>query len=132
MAAVVEEAVGGRFLTKSLARVFQAVRIEVNDELGSLRDGLERSIEFLVPGGRVVVIAYHSLEDRIVKEFMKRESATSSPSGHKYLPDTPLVPRLKVLTKKPLKTGPQEQEKNNRARSALLRAAERLASGYIA
>jgi 16S rRNA (cytosine1402-N4)-methyltransferase len=125
----VEEAVGGRFLVKTLARIFQALRIEVNGELASLSDALVQGLECLRPGGRLVVIAYHSLEDRIVKEFFRHEAATSIRSGNKLVPDTPREARLKVLTPKPIEPGVPEVERNPRARSARCRVAERLAPG---
>jgi 16S rRNA (cytosine1402-N4)-methyltransferase len=122
----VEEAVGGRFLVKTLARVFQALRIEVNGELESLADALAQGVESLRPGGRLVVIAYHSLEDRIVKEFFRREAATSIRSGNRLVPDTPRVARLRILTRKPIEPAPEEVERNPRARSARCRVAERI------
>lgn len=125
LSAIVGECVGARFLTKSLARVFQALRIEVNGELESLRRVLEGIPTLLVPGGRCVVISYHSLEDRIVKEFFRREAAEAVRSGHKYVPDTPRVPRLEILTRKPVMAGDEERTRNPRGRSAKLRAAAR-------
>ena len=123
---IVQSVVGKQYLQKSLARVFQAIRIEVNSELDSLRTGLRQSMGVLKPGGRLVVISYHSLEDRIVKDFFREESRTSIPSGHKYLPDQAVRPQLQVLTKKPI--GPDEIEihRNPRSRSAKLRAYERV------
>jgi 16S rRNA (cytosine1402-N4)-methyltransferase len=96
----------GKMAHKSLGRVFQALRIAVNQELEALREGLKQAIELLVPGGRVVVLSYHSLEDRIVKETFRGD------------------PRLKVLTKKPIRAGALEVARNPRAKSAKLRAAE--------
>jgi len=125
LAEAVESAVGGRFLTKSLARVFQAVRIAVNHELESLQRGLEQGRDLLVPGGRLVVIAYHSLEDRIVKEFFKAEAARVIPSGHPLIPDTERTPGLSIITKKPVVPSDDEQRNNPRARSARMRVAER-------
>ncbi len=122
----VRTAVGERFLTKSLARVFQAIRIEVNGELRSLEAALADGLIQLRPGGRLVVIAYHSLEDRIVKEFMRAEGATTIPGQPRYGPWVPRSPRLRILTKKPLVPGDEEMQSNPRARSAKLRAAERL------
>lgn len=123
---LVEAAVGKRFLTKSLARVFQAIRITVNDELHQLEAGLRDSLDVLAPSGRLVVISYHSLEDRIVKQFLKAASATSKPSGTKLIPDIPVQPRLRILTKKPVEPTREEQSANPRSRSARLRAAEKL------
>ena len=124
--AAVEAAVGQRFLVKSLARVFQALRIEVNHELDNLAAALDDAATILIPGGRVVVISYHSLEDRIVKEFFKKESATKKFSGHKLIPDTDLVPRLRMIGSHPLEASQEECAVNPRARSAKLRAAEKL------
>jgi len=126
LSAVVRGAVGGKNVTKSLSRVFQAIRIEVNDELGSLGQTLADAVDILADSGRMVVISYHSLEDRIVKDFFKEESATSIPSGHKLIPDAPKIPRLRVLTRRPLEPGADEVARNARARSARLRAAERI------
>lgn len=129
LVSVVRRAVGERNLVKSLARVFQAVRIEVNDELDSLARALADAVDILGGGGRIVVISYHSLEDRIVKEFFREESAESIPSGHKLIPDTPKEPRLRILTRRPLEPDESEKERNGRARSAKLRAAERTGQG---
>lgn len=127
LASLVRECVGERFLNKSLARVFQALRIEVNNELDHLQEGLNQAIGVVHQGGRIVVIAYHSLEDRIVKETFKRAAATFLPSGNKLVPDTVLQPELKIITKKPLEASEKESRNNPRARSAKLRAAEKLA-----
>jgi 16S rRNA (cytosine1402-N4)-methyltransferase len=107
--------------------VFQALRIAVNDELGALREGLEAAIRCLRPGGRVVVLAYHSAEDRIVKRAF-RDAA----KGCVCPPRQPVCtcgqkPRLRVLTRRPERPGEDEIERNPRARSACLRAAERIA-----
>jgi 16S rRNA (cytosine1402-N4)-methyltransferase len=126
LATVVRGAVGGKNVVKSLSRVFQAIRIEVNDELGSLGQTLVDALDILADTGRIVVISYHSLEDRIVKDFFREESATSIPSGHKLIPDEPKVPRLRVLTRRPLEPGADEVARNRRARSARLRVAERI------
>ena len=125
LADAVESAVGGRFLTKSLARVFQAVRIAVNHELENLHRALEQGRDLLVPGGRLVVIAYHSLEDRIVKEFFKANAARVIPSGHPLVPDTERTPSLTIITRKPVVPSDDEQRNNPRARSARMRVAER-------
>lgn len=122
LAAAVERVVGGRYRTKSLARVFQAVRIEVNGELDNLRRCLADSVRMLQPGGRVVVIAYHSLEDRIVKEFFRARAGRGT--GEREQPAM-----LKILTKKPIVPSDAEEARNPRSRSARLRAAERLPAG---
>jgi len=115
----VESAVGGRFLTKTLARVFQAIRIEVNQELRNLARVLSDSLDLLLPGGRIAVISYHSLEDRIVKNFFREYSAPSGTQDRS-------LPRFRLLTKKPLRASAGEIEQNPRARSAKLRVVERL------
>ena len=107
-------------------RSFQAVRIEVNHELDVLKQGLEASIRWLNPGGRVCVISYHSLEDRIVKRLFQELS-----QGCTCPPDIPVcvcgnVPIVKVITRKPLVATAEEVARNPRARSAKIRTAERL------
>ncbi len=109
-----------------LARVFQAFRIVVNDELGELERGLEAATSILMPDGILVTISYHSLEDRMVKRFIAAEE-----KGCICPPDLPVCrcgrrPRLERLTKKPLTPGAEEISDNPRARSAKLRAAKRL------
>ena len=110
---------------KYFAQVFQALRIEVNDELGALKELLQQMPALLLPGGRAAVITFHSLEDRIVKNFFKRGSFEdedlSDPFGQ-----TKADPLLKVITRKPIAPGEKELKQNPRARSAKLRVAERL------
>ena len=114
---------------ETLSRVFQAIRIEVNRELENLESSLEQAVEMLSDGGRIVVIAYHSLEDRIVKEFFRNESApefsAGAPGALKSRIDLSRA-RLTVLTKKPVTPSAEEIQRNPRARSAKLRAAERI------
>lgn len=115
--------------TKTLARVFQALRIAVNDELENLRLGLQSAVDVLKPGGRVVVLSYHSLEDRIVKRFFVNcERPCTCP---KDLPHCVCgkKPTLRILTRRIERPGEAEVQSNPRARSAKLRAAERLAEG---
>ena len=126
LTALVKGIVGERFLVKSLARVFQALRIEVNNELTNLETALAQAIALLESGGRLVVISYHSLEDRIVKDTLKREAASVQPSGNKLVPDIPLQPKVKILTKKPIEATDEECRRNPRSRSAKLRVAEKL------
>ena len=126
LAGIIERRVPGQFLTKTLARIFQALRIEVNHELESLSRTLNESVDLLAGGGRIAVISYHSLEDRIVKSFFMEQSATFIPSGHKLVPDMPASPALRVLTKKPVIPSREEQLSNPRSRSAKMRVAERI------
>jgi 16S rRNA (cytosine1402-N4)-methyltransferase len=109
-------------------RTFQALRIYVNDELGELDRGLAAAQALLAPGGRLAVVAFHSLEDRIVKRFLvERSGRQARPSRH--LPERPDAPRplFRPLSGRAIRPGPAEIATNPRARSARLRAAERLA-----
>ncbi|MCD4690590.1 16S rRNA (cytosine(1402)-N(4))-methyltransferase RsmH [bacterium] len=112
--------------TKTLARVFQAFRIAVNDELGNLREGLKQAGAVLRPGGRIVVISYHSLEDRITKRFFV--NAVHPCTCPRDLPECACgkKPTLRIITKRIVTPGPDEVVRNPRARSAKLRVAERL------
>ncbi|NTW49889.1 MAG: 16S rRNA (cytosine(1402)-N(4))-methyltransferase RsmH [Chlorobiales bacterium] len=112
--------------TKTLARVFQAVRIEVNGELAELSAALKKSYEMLESGGRIVVISYHSLEDRVVKTFFKENSEDDW--GPKGVPLTEPLRRatMKLVTKKPLLPSEEETADNTRARSAKMRVAEKV------
>jgi 16S rRNA (cytosine1402-N4)-methyltransferase len=116
-----------RARTDPATRTFQALRIEVNDELGELGRALAGAEELLGPGGRLVVIAFHSLEDRLVKQFLAdRSGGLPRPSRHRPDPPTRPAPRFRPLTRQPVRPGPAELAANPRARSARLRAAERL------
>jgi len=126
LAEIVQAIVGPRFGQKSMARIFQALRIEVNQELENLKSALHDAFQLLETGGRVVAISYHSLEDRIVKESMRQGASSKIPSGSKMIPDTVIEPFLKILTKKPVVAGNEEVRANSRSRSAKLRAAEKL------
>jgi 16S rRNA (cytosine1402-N4)-methyltransferase len=108
-------------------RTFQALRIHVNDELGELERALHAAEGLLVPGGRLVVVAFHSLEDRIVKRFLaERSGASSRPSRHVPMGAAPAqAPRWRLLARRPTPPGPAEIAANPRARSARLRWAER-------
>ena len=108
---------------KYLAQVFQAIRIEVNDELGALKSLLEQSTEVLTSGGRLAVITFHSLEDRLVKNYMKHGSFGDEPVKDFF---GNVEKKLKVITKKPLEATEKEQKENSRSRSAKLRVAEKI------
>lgn len=107
---------------KYFAQVFQALRIEVNDEMGALRNFLEQSIKAIKPRGRLVVMSYHSLEDRLVKNFMKRGSFTGEIEKDFF--GNVLKP-FKEIVRHPIIPTDEEIEENSRARSAKLRIAER-------
>lgn len=109
---------------KYLAQVFQALRIEVNDEMGALKEMLQQVPAVLAKGGRVAIITFHSIEDRLVKNFFRQGSFDD-------LPENPLMSItreevFKVITKKPVTAEEDEKKRNNRSRSAKLRVAERV------
>ncbi len=110
-------------------RTFQALRLKVNDELGEVETILESTLDILKDGGRLIVVTFHSLEDRIVKNFMNDHGKPAA-SPSRYLPATAVAekPRFSILTKKPLIPTDAETSRNPRARSAKLRAAMRVAA----
>jgi len=109
---------------KYFAQVFQALRIEVNDEFGALKEMLEQVPQILKKGGRIAVITFHSLEDRIVKVFFK-EGTFKVKEENPFVMDTIFNP-LKAITKKPIEATEEEIRRNSRSRSAKLRVAEKL------
>jgi 16S rRNA (cytosine1402-N4)-methyltransferase len=117
LARVIATVANPRYLNRTLSRVFQAIRIEVNDELNQLRRGLEAAVALLEPGGRLVVIAYHSLEDRIVKQMFRDLSGRPVPN---------VAAPLRLITKKPITPSAREVDDNPRARSAKMRVAEKV------
>lgn len=112
---------------KVLSQLFQALRMEVNDELGQLDKGLDASVEVLRPGGRLVVIAYHSLEDRRVKEYFRGFSGDCTCPKDFPVCVCGAVGLLRVLTRRVIKASQEEIAENPRARSARMRVAERTA-----
>ena len=123
---IISELVPPNYRIKTLSRVFQALRIFVNDELENLKSFLNYSLDVMKKGSRIVIISYHSLEDRIVKDFFRDQtveylSPKLDPAGI-MKKDA----KLKILTKKPIQPAENEVQNNYRARSAKLRAAERI------
>ena len=110
LAKIIEKAVPSRLKTHPAPRVFQALRIAVNDELENIRQALPKAIRLMSQGGRLVVVSYHSLEDGIVKEIFKEEAK---------------IGRISILTKKPVEAGSDEVKENPSSRSAKLRAVEK-------
>jgi 16S rRNA (cytosine1402-N4)-methyltransferase len=108
LAELLKKKIPPRYLNKDLSKLFQALRIEVNGEMENLKKVLEDSVELLEEGARITVVSYHSLEDRIVKNFFRAND------------------KLKVITKKPVTASEKEVKYNPRARSAKLRAAEKI------
>ncbi len=133
LAGIIERAAGGKAAGRDkrpihpATKIFQALRMTVNHELERLREGLAGAVEVLEVGGRLAVISFHSLEDRVVKQFI-RDAA----SDRIILPDTPIelalpkTPTLRPITKKPLEASAAEQATNRRSRSAKLRVAEKI------
>lgn len=107
-------------------RTFQAIRIEVNNELGGLEKAIENAHDLLAPGGVMAVITFHSLEDRIIKQAFRRFEKPCTCDPHAPVCTCGKVPTARILTKKPLTAGEDELEYNPRARSAKLRAIEKI------
>jgi 16S rRNA (cytosine1402-N4)-methyltransferase len=114
--------------THPATRIFQALRIAVNDEMGSLKRGLEAAVKILKPGGRLGVITFHSLEDRVVKDFGRTRARDYAFTGGMDVPELrePRTPELKLITRKPVKPGEDELNGNPRSRSAQLRVLEKI------
>ncbi len=131
LAEIVRRAVGPSAKDESdpATRVFQALRIAVNDELGELERGLAAAEQVLAPGGRLAVVSFHSLEDRAVKEFVRaRSGRTPAPSRHAPPRGEPQAATLRDLTRRPVVPSDAEVAANPRARSARLRVAEKIGS----
>ena len=119
LADLVARVVGRRGRIHPATRLFQSLRIEVNDEITVLAQGLEEAVDVLAPGGRLAVIAFHSLEDRVVKNYFRQQARGDDSGGR---------PTLRLVTRKPIRPSQAERERNPRSRSAKLRVAEKLAT----
>jgi 16S rRNA (cytosine1402-N4)-methyltransferase len=123
---IVKSVIRDKYVNKSLARVFQAIRIEVNNELIRLKTALEQAFDSMERFGRIVVISYHSLEDRIIKEFFRYKALECI-----CPPDFPTCvchkkSEMKIIIRKPIRPSVEEINQNPRARSAKLRVAEKI------
>ena len=114
--------------THPATKVFQALRLAVNDELGSLKRGLEGALQILKPGGRLAVISFHSIEDRVVKEFGRARARDYTFPGGADVPDlrVPRTPEVRLVVRKAIPPGAAEVADNPRSRSAQLRVMEKI------
>ena len=106
-------------------QIFQAIRIEVNDELGAADESIQQAIELLALDGRISVITFHSLEDRLTKQLFKEASTVEVPKGLPFIPDD-LKPKMELVSRKPILPSKEELEANNRSHSAKLRVARKI------
>ena len=106
-------------------QIFQAIRIEVNDELGAADESIQQAIELLALDGRISVITFHSLEDRLTKQLFKEASTVEVPKGLPFIPDD-LKPKMELVSRKPILPSKEELEANNRSHSAKLRVARKV------
>lgn len=106
-------------------QIFQAIRIEVNDELGAADESIQQAIDLLAIGGRISVITFHSLEDRLTKQLFKEASTVEVPKGLPFIPDD-LKPKMELVYRKPILPSKEEFEANNRSHSAKLRVARKI------
>lgn len=126
LSAAIAKAVGRQGRLHPATRTFQALRIAVNEELAALSEALPQARDLLRPGGRLAVISFHSLEDRIVKQFMQREARDCICPPDALVCSCQHKATIKLVTRKPLQPSPAELKQNPRSRSAKLRVAERL------
>lgn len=106
-------------------QIFQAIRIEVNDELGAADESIQQAMDLLAIGGRISVITFHSLEDRLTKQLLKEASTVEVPKGLPFIPDE-LKPKMELVNRKPILPSQEELEENNRSHSAKLRVAQKI------
>jgi 16S rRNA (cytosine1402-N4)-methyltransferase len=126
LADLVKQAYPGHSRIHPATRTFQALRIAVNDELGSLEEGLPKAMQALRQGGRLAVISFHSLEDRIVKDFFRSESKDRLNPPYERVYEVERKATLKEINRKPITPSEAELQENPRARSAKLRVAEKV------
>ena len=113
------------FLLIPAKQIFQAIRIEVNDELGAADESIQQAMDLLAVGGRISVITFHSLEDRLTKQLFKEASTVDVPKGLPFIPED-LKPKMELVSRKPILPSQEELENNNRAHSAKLRVAQKI------
>ena len=106
-------------------QIFQAIRIEVNDELGAADESIQQAMDMLALEGRISVITFHSLEDRLTKQLFKEASTVEVPKGLPFIPDE-LKPKMELVSRKPILPSKEELEANNRSHSAKLRVARKI------
>ena len=106
-------------------QIFQAIRIEVNDELGAADESIQQAMDMLALDGRISVITFHSLEDRLTKQLFKEASTVEVPKGLPFIPDE-LKPKMELVSRKPILPSKEELEANNRSHSAKLRVAKKI------
>ena len=106
-------------------QIFQAIRIEVNDELGAADESIQQAMDMLALNGRISVITFHSLEDRLTKQLFKEASTVKVPKGLPFIPDE-LKPKMELVSRKPILPSKEELEANNRSHSAKLRVARKI------
>lgn len=128
LAELIQRLTPGYHRTHPATKVFQALRLAVNDELGSLKRGLEGALKILKPGGRLAVITFHSIEDRVVKEFGRARARDYECPGGTDVPELriPRTPEVRIVTRKAVPPSALEVEQNTRARSAQLRVLEKI------
>jgi 16S rRNA (cytosine1402-N4)-methyltransferase len=128
LASIIRKVSGDRFFIKTASRIFQALRISVNDELGSIRKSIDSIIPLLAPKGRAIVISYHSLEDGLVKQLFKKYSGKCICPGKVIQCRCGARQLVKLVTSKPIQPDADEIAANPRARSAKMRVVERIAA----
>jgi 16S rRNA (cytosine1402-N4)-methyltransferase len=127
LASIIRKISGDRFFIKTASRIFQALRISVNDELGNIRKSIDSILPLLKPGGRAIVISYHSLEDGLIKQLFRKYSGRCICTGKIIQCQCGAQKLMKLVTAKPIQPDVDEVAANPRARSAKMRVVERIA-----